>query len=113
MDLWAGTTGFAACSRWLLPPRCRRLGLGVLMSVNLRWSLGFLALCCGMVPASAQKKPTVAKVTPSPESQLWILRPLVRPETPSGVTASADPIDAFIAAEYRSKHLTPVGLADK
>ena len=43
----------------------------------------------------------------------WALQPVERPELPAGLTESANPIDAFIAAEYRSKGLTPVGQADK
>ena len=41
------------------------------------------------------------------------LKPVVRPELPAGVTTSANPIDAFVAAEYRAKGLQPVGPADK
>ena len=43
----------------------------------------------------------------------WALQPVARPDVPAGFTESANPIDAFIAAEYRSKGLTPVGQADK
>jgi len=50
---------------------------------------------------------------PSPESRLWVLRPVVRPETPSGLTNSTNPIDAFVAADYKEKNLQPVGPADK
>lgn len=45
--------------------------------------------------------------------QLWALRPVERPEVPTGVTDSGNPIDAFIAAEYRTNGLTPVAQADK
>src|SRR5438876_985115 len=44
---------------------------------------------------------------------LWVLRPVVRPDVPGGVTKSANPIDAFIAAEYRAKGLRPVAPADR
>ena len=47
------------------------------------------------------------------EPNLWSLTPVVRPEVPAGSTASSNPIDAFIAAEYQAKGLTPVGPADK
>jgi hypothetical protein len=47
------------------------------------------------------------------ESSLWILRPVVRPATPVGVTSSANPIDAFIASQYKAKGLKPVGPADR
>ncbi|HEY2585930.1 MAG TPA: DUF1549 and DUF1553 domain-containing protein [Tepidisphaeraceae bacterium] len=44
---------------------------------------------------------------------LYILTPLIRPEVPSGVTPSTNPIDAFVAEQYREKHLKPVPPADK
>jgi hypothetical protein len=44
---------------------------------------------------------------------LWVLNPIVRPEVPSGITKSPNPIDAFIAAEYQAHSLKPVGPADK
>jgi mono/diheme cytochrome c family protein len=43
----------------------------------------------------------------------WALQPVVRPDVPDGVTESANPIDAFVAAEHRSQGLTPVGSASK
>jgi hypothetical protein len=42
----------------------------------------------------------------------WALQAVKRPDVPTGFTDSANPIDAFVAAEYRSKGLTPVGRAD-
>ena len=48
----------------------------------------------------------------APPDDAWALKPVVRPAVPGGVTASTNPIDAFIAAEYQSKGLTPVGPAD-
>jgi hypothetical protein len=44
---------------------------------------------------------------------LWVLKPVVRPEIPTGLTSSPNPIDAFIAAQYKAKGLVPVGPADK
>jgi hypothetical protein len=44
---------------------------------------------------------------------LWVLKPVTRPQTPSGVTTSTNPIDAFIAAERTKKRLRAVGPADK
>ena len=44
---------------------------------------------------------------------LWVLKPVVRPMAPAGVTKSTNPIDAFIAAEYKAKGLKPAGPADK
>jgi hypothetical protein len=44
---------------------------------------------------------------------LWALRPVVRPEVPTGLTTSPNPIDAFLAAGYQAKGLVAVGPADK
>jgi hypothetical protein len=46
-------------------------------------------------------------------ARLWSLQPVTRPAVPVGVTASQNPIDAFIAADYKAKGLVPVGKADK
>jgi hypothetical protein len=43
----------------------------------------------------------------------WALEPVVRPAVPSGLTPSSNPIDAFVAAVYKVRGLTPVGPADK
>lgn len=48
-----------------------------------------------------------------PAADLWILRPVVRPELPSSVSAHKNPIDAFVAAEYAAHNLKPVGPAEK
>jgi hypothetical protein len=42
-----------------------------------------------------------------------VLKQVVRPEAPSGLTSSPNPIDAFVSAQYKAKGLTPVGPADK
>jgi len=44
---------------------------------------------------------------------LWVLKPVVRPQLPAGATKTANPIDAFIAAELKNKGLRSVGPADK
>ena len=46
-------------------------------------------------------------------ARLWSLQPVVKPEVPAGATPSANPIDAFIAADYKAKGLVPAGKADK
>src|SRR5580704_18117550 len=46
-------------------------------------------------------------------ARLWSLQPVSEPDVPVGVTTSANPIDAFIAADYKAKKLTPAGKADK
>src|SRR5690242_8451145 len=48
-----------------------------------------------------------------PASDLWVLKLVVRPEVPAGVTESANPIDAFVAAEWKARGLTPTGKANK
>ena len=48
-----------------------------------------------------------------PATNLWVLQPVVQPEVPAGLTESENPIDAFVAAEYKAKGLIPVGPADK
>jgi len=49
----------------------------------------------------------------TPESDLWALQPVVRPDLPAGTCASRNPIDAFVTAEYAEHGLKPVGMADK
>ncbi|MDQ2712218.1 MAG: DUF1549 and DUF1553 domain-containing protein [Acidobacteriota bacterium] len=44
---------------------------------------------------------------------LWSLEPVVRPDVPTGVTESNNPIDAFFAQKYKEKGLKPAGTADK
>lgn len=46
-------------------------------------------------------------------SELWSLKPVVRPEVPQGITEFSNPIDAFVAAKYQSEGLHPVAQADK
>jgi hypothetical protein len=46
-------------------------------------------------------------------ARLWSLQPVTRPPIPAGVTTSTNPIDAFIAADYKAKGLLPAGKADK
>ena len=73
------------------------------MSVCLRWlaSLVLLGTLFAQTPRDTKGV------------DLWVLKPVVRPQVPAGVTKSANPIDAFIAAEYKKKGLKPVGPADK
>ena len=46
-------------------------------------------------------------------ARLWSLQPVTKPDVPVGVTASTNPIDAFIAADYKAKGLFPAAKADK
>jgi hypothetical protein len=85
-------------------------------------TLVFVISCCVLQAAPPAKKapltkkpakPAAAAPAPSPESRLWVLKPVVRPEAPAGLTQSKNPIDAFVAADYKAKGLQPVGPADK
>jgi hypothetical protein len=69
----------------------------------LRWWLCLVVLA----PAVAH----AAK--PSQVKDLWSLRPVVRPEVPAGLATSSNPIDAFVAEQYRARGLKPAGPADK
>src|SRR5438477_2268631 len=55
----------------------------------------------------------ITVAAPKKGVELWSLKPVVRPAVPSGVTKSANPIDAFIAAELKARGLQPAGAADK
>jgi hypothetical protein len=44
---------------------------------------------------------------------LWSLQPVTKPAVPAGGATSTNPIDAFIAADYKAKGLLPAGKADK
>src|SRR5258708_14821582 len=46
-------------------------------------------------------------------ADLWVLKPVSLPEVPRTATDSANPIDAFVAAELNAKGLKPVGQADR
>ena len=54
-------------------------------------------------------------VKPSTEepSDLWSLKPLVRPPIPAAPPNSTNPIDAFVQSLYAAKKVTSVGPADK
>ncbi len=73
------------------------------MSVCLRGIVALAVLC----PVFAQTPRNTKDVN------LWVLKPVVRPPIPGGVTKSTNPIDAFIAAEYRKRGLQPNPPADK
>src|SRR5262245_53878776 len=65
-------------------------------------------------PAQKPQKPKMP-VTPSMKdpSELWSLKPLVRPAAPAAPAGSTNPIDAFVQAIYIDKKVTPVPLADQ
>ncbi len=45
--------------------------------------------------------------------KLWVLKPLVRPESPGGLSTPPNAIDAFLAAEQKAKGLVPAGPAER
>ena len=73
------------------------------MPVYLRWSAAFVLLgsLFGQTPRDTKGV------------NLWVLKPVVRSQPPAGVTKSTNPIDAFMAAEYKKRGLKPTGAADK
>src|ERR1700704_1830861 len=48
-----------------------------------------------------------------PATELWSQKPVLRPAVPSAVTKSTNPIDAFLAADFKRKGLQPAGPADR
>ena len=71
-------------------------------------------LCAVLLfPSVALPQETVEEQFAKRAARLWSLQPVTRPGVPAGVTASNNPIDAFIAADYKAKGLTPAGKADK
>jgi hypothetical protein len=64
--------------------------------------------------ASAQPaQETVKEQFAKRAARLWSLQPVSKPTVPAGVSTSTNPIDAFIAADYKAKGLLPAGKADK
>ena len=47
------------------------------------------------------------------KGELWSQKPVVRPPVPAGLTKSANPIDAFLAAAHKKKGLRPAAQAGK
>jgi Protein of unknown function (DUF1553)/Protein of unknown function (DUF1549) len=66
-------------------------------------TLGWMACLVVLVAAPPDDK----------EPDLWVLKPVVRADVPTGFTASPNPIDAFIAEDYAARGLRPVGPADR
>jgi hypothetical protein len=67
----------------------------------------------GWLGAADTPKETVQELFAKRAAKLWSLQPVVKPEVPKGTTASTNPVDAFITADYKSKGLLPSGKADK
>ncbi|MES1258807.1 MAG: DUF1549 and DUF1553 domain-containing protein [Acidobacteriota bacterium] len=72
-----------------------------------------ILLPLGCLQAAETPKETVQELFARRAARLWSLQPVTKPAVPSGSTASTNPIDAFIAADYKAKGLVPVGKADK
>lgn len=64
----------------------------------------------GWLHAAETPKETVQEQFARRAARLWSLQPVVKPPVPSG---AANPIDAFVTADYKAKGLVPVGKADK
>ncbi len=78
------------------------LGGGSIVKEIWRWIARVVA-CAGLALPTAR----------AAEPELWSLSPVVRPGVPSGASTTSNPIDAFLASEYRAKGLEPAGPADK
>jgi len=79
------------------------------MAVSVRrFSLLLVGCCCliGIVSSRVVHGATKPRI-------LWSLQRVVRPEIPTGLTGSKNPIDAFIAEKYQEKALQPTEPADK
>jgi hypothetical protein len=77
---------------------------------RLRASHLVLLLACLALPALSRPLPTShAHET----ADLWVLKPVVRPDIPAGLTQSTNPIDAFITEQYQAQGLKPAGPADR
>src|SRR5437870_13768967 len=63
--------------------------------------------------AAETPKETVKEQFAKRAARLWSLQPVTKPTVPAGVTVSKNPIDAFIAEDYKARGLVPTGKADK
>src|SRR5437660_9433347 len=75
------------------------------MLASVKRPCGLIAILLLALPA----RPAASDKSPD----LWVLKPVVRPEIPAALTDFPNPIDAFIAAELKAKNLTPAGPADR
>jgi hypothetical protein len=57
--------------------------------------------------------PILAGAADDQTEELWVLKPVVRPQVPARLAVSANPIDAFIAEGYEAGGLKSVGPAGK
>lgn len=73
-------------------------------AISLRTTYLVLLLCSLSLQARAED---------GSNPDLWALAPLIKPDVPSGVSTSVNPIDAFIGAEHKARGLQAVRRADK
>jgi hypothetical protein len=76
------------------------------------WVAAVILLPLSWVSAQTAQE-TVKEQFAKRAARLWSLQPVSKPTVPAGVTASTNPIDAFIAADYQAKGLLPAAKADK
>ena len=74
-----------------------------------------LALALMLPPLTQAQAPaeTIQEQFAKRAARLWSLQPVTKSAVPAGVTASTNPIDAFIARDYKDKGLLPAAKADK
>jgi Protein of unknown function (DUF1553)/Protein of unknown function (DUF1549) len=83
------------------------------VSVTIRCGSCLVVLFAGLVLSGTPGRATPPSAeTKKPETP-WFLKAVRRPEVPAGLTTSSNPIDAFIAAEYKRNGLTPTNPADR
>lgn len=77
----------------------------------MRWCRSTLrvAACIGLAFFGFSSSAAVHRST----NQLWSLKKVIEPVVPTGVTTSTNPIDAFIAADWKAKGLQPAARADR
>jgi hypothetical protein len=91
-------------SKWWWPPLSDNFRIAVRCLVPL---LAVLT-CAHAQPSAESVKEQFAKRA----ARLWSLQPVTKPAVPTGVTAPTNPIDAFIAADYKDKGLLPAAKTD-
>lgn len=65
---------------------------------------------CGLLAAASMGLLPLVGAQPT---NLWSLKPVVRPAVPEGLTSSTNPVDAFVAKRYRALGLKPAQPASR
>jgi hypothetical protein len=76
--------------------------------LTVRW-LSFLLVSFSFIVLSGARAEGPKASDKAP--YLWAMKPVVRPNIPTGLTKSSNAIDAFVSAEYKAKGLKPVHAA--